>query len=727
MIKTLSLTNFRKHEKLHLDFTTGLNGIFGPNYRGKSTVLYGILFALGGIRAIPCTTVLRNGANTYKVDLTFHADEGYRVVRTKSTDRLYRGDLDTDENLIANGTTVVNKKIEEILGMSMKRFIQTRFARQKKTDAILLTGANELYAVINEISGADAVESALKLLGDKAKSLDGFLDRVEMPDVKSQETLLADVLDELHEKIKSSAMWKEMSEQQKTDLEAAREALTVLRSEEKLYTRYVSDLGHAQDDLRSAMQARVNAVESATPVDEAMVAEAAELKTRIENLSASLTEISGINMLLEAQRKDMVEITTNIESLKAKKAALVPAIDPQIDMVALADCEKKLDVARAELTIVITELKTLSSELLESACSKCGRAWEDHAEKQLHHDKAVESATKKKRALEDAVLALKAQAEDANRSLQIFTDAQEHYDRTLVSTQQQLNGFEVRENQTATAITNNEIKLAGLCPSGRDALVFERTDCEGKLTDIQKKLRRAEQDQQDIQRAEQREKTANEKLMEVMACERPEFKAGDLDKAVIAERALSDSYMQSSTAHSTTSAQVAALIERRDQLQQAIPLLKETAEKIKTAEGQRSVNKNLTKFLKANRDRYMADIWTVLMAQASQFVQQCTSGAIESIARTDDGDFVYTEDGCTLAISEASGAQASIMGLAMQLALSAAVQPPLDVLLVDEPNADMDPEHSMAVNLLLSATVGQVICVSHSHMDSSVCENVIEL
>jgi DNA repair exonuclease SbcCD ATPase subunit len=727
MIKKLSLTNFRKHEKLELDFTAGLNGIFGPNYRGKSTVLYGILFALGGIRAIPCSTVVREGVTTYKVDLTFESGETYRVIRTKSTDRLYLGETDAEENLIANGTSVVNKKIEEIIGMTMKRFVQTRYARQKKTDAILLSGANELYAIINEISGADTVEAALKVLGEKVKGLDGFLDRVEMPDVKAMEDELESVIHCLEEKAKEMLLWTDMSTQHKTDLEAARTQLNTLRETEKLYNTYESNLRHAQEDLRKASQEVENAVSRAAVVDETLPEKETQLKNYIETLTATMSEISGINMLLAQHRKDFAGIESQLLDAKLKIESLEPAVDPEIDEEVLAEQRTLLAEHTANLANANRELKQLESEVLEPNCKTCGRAWADHEEKKLHHDTAVRTVTGTKTLLQKQVLELQEIVNQSSAKLENYRAIKNDYDNAFSATQQLILGFETRKAQTLESIQQNETKLKTVCPEGSDSLPFQRADCEGQLTEVQKLLRRAEQDRQDVERAKTREAEAQTKLQSVLDTERPEFLAGDLDKAISIERALSDSYTQASTALSNVSAQHTELTGRRARLTTDIPAVQEQANKITTAEGQRSVNKNLTKFLKSNRDRYMADIWTVLMAQASQFVRQCTSDAIESIARTDDGDFVYTENERTLAISEASGAQLSIMGLAMQLALSSAVQPPLDVLLVDEPNADMDPEHSMAVNLLLSATVGQVICVSHSHMDSSVCENVIEL
>ena len=52
---------------------------------------------------------------------------------------------------------------------------------------------------------------------------------------------------------------------------------------------------------------------------------------------------------------------------------------------------------------------------------------------------------------------------------------------------------------------------------------------------------------------------------------------------------------------------------------------------------------------------------------------------------------------------------------------------PIDVLLIDEPTADMSPENSMATSAMLASLGKQIITISHSPYDSSVCSNQIVL
>ena len=94
MLLSLTLNNFKKHEYLHVDFTEGTNGIYGSNYKGKTTLLYAVLYALGGSMHVPGNRLERRGSKgKFSVELRFSTAEAtFRIERTKSTANLYKGD-----------------------------------------------------------------------------------------------------------------------------------------------------------------------------------------------------------------------------------------------------------------------------------------------------------------------------------------------------------------------------------------------------------------------------------------------------------------------------------------------------------------------------------------------------------------------------------------------------------------------------------------------------------
>lgn len=123
----------------------------------------------------------------------------------------------------------------------------------------------------------------------------------------------------------------------------------------------------------------------------------------------------------------------------------------------------------------------------------------------------------------------------------------------------------------------------------------------------------------------------------------------------------------------------------------------------------------------------MVKVWSNFMAHASRFANLCTGGDISALARDDEGNFTFIEDGEEMQLEEASGAQEAIIGLAVQLALASAAPCNLNVLLLDEPTADMDPDRSLATISALGALGQQIVFVSHHQTDNVVCSNAITL
>ena len=141
MLLTLILENFKKHAYLKVDFTAGTNGIYGSNYRGKTTLLNGILFALGGSSHVPGNRLHRIGADgPMKVSLTFAlGGTEYQVVRTKSTANLFKGGA-----VIATSSSAVTNEIENLIGMTIKEWKELHYAKQKNAHSLLRYSANNL-------------------------------------------------------------------------------------------------------------------------------------------------------------------------------------------------------------------------------------------------------------------------------------------------------------------------------------------------------------------------------------------------------------------------------------------------------------------------------------------------------------------------------------------------------------------------------------------------------
>ena len=102
-------------------------------------------------------------------------------------------------------------------------------------------------------------------------------------------------------------------------------------------------------------------------------------------------------------------------------------------------------------------------------------------------------------------------------------------------------------------------------------------------------------------------------------------------------------------------------------------------------------------------------------------------GAVTAVGRDNKGKFTFTEGGEELPVAAASGAQQSLMGLGVQLAMASMLPSPLATILLDEPGSDMDQEHSLTLATLLAADHNQLLMVSHRELDGAVANNTIAL
>jgi exonuclease SbcC len=727
MLKKLELTNFRKHAELSVDFTDGLNGIFGENYTGKTTLLYGVLFALGGPRSVPVKNIQRNGSEgKFRVALSFHAGDDFFVVRTKSTAKVFRGSDDKGE-LLATGTDPVNKRIEQILGMPMKRFSQLRVAKQKQTNALLTLGVTELHTIINEISGVDEVERILDKLRDRISGLEGKLAGREV----ISEQAVSDTLSSLNCEFGTlNARVADLSEQEvshKANVESLSTQEEVVSESLRAWGKYDAEISAMTPALESA-RARLAAL---IPESEAIpeVADSVKLLEEVTSKITALEEKVSATKKAEGRKSALVDQCERYRQ-EAKKYLGVVAdaeyavTDAEASVLELergSDIDgwrKLLSDARSAKAVLNNKKESAESALTDAVCSKCKRPMDDCVDQEALAEEVREISeellllTSEEKSLASHIKLLDsatAKCADANTKLKSAESKLEEANASVVNTETKLEEVE-RILLSSSGINEEELgKLRSeslalsSCISLKKSKKVEVKGAASVVDELEEKLA----------------------LM----------KAPDLDK-------VSQEYADSIKGRLTdqrarlteVSSKLNELRVRQSGLKVQLDGAYEMLEKVKTnnrmiaeCETDLSTSKGLRTFLRDNRDNFIRDVWASLMMVASDFASKATGGAIESISRSDDGKFLYTEAGCEMDVAEASGAQSSIMGLAVQTAIAASLPCPLDVCLVDEPTADMDAEHSMATAMMLSAQGGQVVCVSHSQMDNSVCSNVIYL
>ena len=118
ILKTLSLTNFRKFKSTVIEFPDGVTGVVGLNGVGKSTIFEAIAWVLYGSVAARTSAdeIKRNSAektDTCRVELDFiFEDEAYRVVREmRGKAQTVNATATVNGKVAATGTEPVNKFI----------------------------------------------------------------------------------------------------------------------------------------------------------------------------------------------------------------------------------------------------------------------------------------------------------------------------------------------------------------------------------------------------------------------------------------------------------------------------------------------------------------------------------------------------------------------------------------------------------------------------------------
>lgn len=727
MIRELHLNNFKKHGHRSFYFTEGLNGIFGANYTGKSTILYGILYALGGASQVPGTNLQKMGTNS-GMSVTMWLDIGsvrYSIDRKKTGAYLYRYQLTPkgepcQQEMIASGTSNVNEKISELIGMPMKRFRHLKYAEQKKAHALLTLGAGELHKIIEELTGIDQINSALLKLKDIISESKGAVDALEFHDPEklySEEEELAilstEMKGELEEVVATCTRINERWEKLNTKysvMTSRREAVqqekeAVAELSSKLEIR-VMDAAREEKDQPSAesllntrdreeeVAARIGILEFSR--GQASAAKSV-LNSDLERQAECVRYIKDTSALMESDQKEVDSISANIETL---------AMEAGDKWGELKDRHR--DLSR--------ELKDKSDMFKNSFCPTCNREFDDAChgitEEDLHNlsDQVQDLAVELNQAKEqkDLRLSEKIARQDAIRNL----------DRNR----------EALKKETAT-LESIEEKIA---ETRRDMADYDLEAIESEIKELKKEQKSLQKILNESQERTIRIDDLNSeiKLLEQSLADRPSLPPFDqeeyddlkekIDAAAVKNLKWKDHSIELNT-------KLSGVTEKLSSVRKDIEIVESRNKQYNEAKAKHGTAVTLRKFLTDNRDRYTGEVWRVFMGSASNFISSCTSGNISEIERTESGKFKFIENDVQMDIRDASGAQEAIMGLAVQLALAESAQCPLDILLVDEPTADMDADHSMAVAGVLSTKGSQIIAISHREMDASLCQNVINM
>lgn len=735
MLERLELNNFKKHEHLVLDFTAGLNGVTGPNYRGKTTVLYGILYCLGGARLVPGSRLQTRGTNSgfkQSLWLSFGAIGRYRIERTKTGATLTELCTDGTEQPVATGTTPVNQAVARLLGMPLKRFAQIKYAKQRKASALLEVGSTELFKIITELTGLERVSAVMERVGGQLKTWKLLQDETPLTDIDEQqvrvmnwlgeETQLGSDLMQLDSELTEARRHRTDSEGHERRLSQAQTAVfgavTTLRQAEREATTSAAELENAQQQLA---QFRGHPLTTESLVD----------------LELQLKDLREQAMATKQARNLVKQLQQDLESAQLELQAAVRKAAPYRDDLKAFRREGEGDLEALRMVAAQAEAdKQSAGDRLEAlieagkngVCGGCKRPFDafnphDHAEQVREHQETWREKL--------------AQAQLARDALQTETNYRQNLARVEDSLRQAENSVHLHQvtcNRLSDQLDQAARDSLALPPPESlnpqiqaldEQIIYGRHDAQRQAT-LRQSLVVAESN--DTQRKQWLVNAQNDLHQTEI---QHQVVGVDLPTALRTHREKVDQYDSQIRSLQEQSGVLSNLKhgihEQRVALERTLATVVERNRQHEQAAQKVGLLTELLGHIRSNRDRYSKQVWDVFMASASMFASNATGGVIESISRGEDGAFTFVEDGFEMEQAEASGAQLAIIGTAVQLALDAAALSPLNLVLMDEPTADMDPERALAFSTLLAGSGKQVVMVTHREMDGAVFDNTLEI
>lgn len=737
MLISLHLRNFRRFEKVDVTFSKGLNGIFGKNYQGKTTLLLAIGVAIGAPGWARGLRLARRGQDKFEVQLVFQAGEHrYRVMRSQSTGSLERLVGKGEDKLLAKGQSQVNIELGKILGMPVERWLELRFVRQKAASTMFSSGATKLNLLVEDLTGARTVTQVIDLLGTESKKLETQLETLRGTRISDEQ--LAELQQHLREALAEH-------DEIKGDMAGTDRALAELAAE----LAGLSDQVQAKAAEHKTLQAQLRKAEgfrrdlaacerslaALPPADEFSAAELAE---KIETSEALLKQDQQLlrdlaeakkhqQKVVDAGAKAFADKTWAEEDLASKPLPAETLDQYQADSDSLVS---RLAVMANNITSATREIGQLNEQLESGVCKSCGQVIghaEEHREElrlkiqQLERERATQQARQAELKAEQAELKqrgdkLKAQIDAHNAAVQLV----ERHSATFTEKQGEAEAaVEAVKALEAKLPKGGEKKLAEMVERAT-ALLAEKRERHSAQKQRERDLARLEPEQKSL-KAELAlfEDDLTEAAVSALSDALDELRRQEREAELKLNSARSDA-----TNRRTALANIERLMlgytERLEAQQALLAQLDALDAKQLNAEG-------LRKYLRDNRSRYLQNAWDLILGRASAFAEGVTDGHISEIRRTEDGAFQYIEEGEVALADMASGAQEAILGIGVQVALAETMPTTLDVFLADEPTADMDADHSSAALLGLSSVSSQALVISHHRMDESICSEVMEL
>lgn len=696
MLISLALTNFQKHRSFSHDFQNGLTLVTAENWRGKTTLMRGLLYALFGSTAVQvkAANLVTRGEKSMEVQLVFRVHgltghQDYTVTRG-----LNKAELRLNGEVVASGQTPVTAMIQSLIGEA-KSFLTYQCSKQGEADGLLTLGSTKLAQHINAVTGVEVVDQVLERIKLRRASYTGLQDLASRMDLEllhleaqcEQQSLLLRDKQQQHTTL--------ISQQQQLHVEqaAADQQFQHLRAQWQAYLHYQqrsAEYQHHYQDAQERLQAAERLLQANPDVD---LNAAYRDFTRLLAASQAHQHAAGLMGPLQA-------------ALREADAVIAQLRTQQSEVQEPDGLSQRLSTARQTLAQEESALAIALGGLREGICPTCQRPLADDQEIHDLHQQATQLQLK--------ITAHRIYVDDLERQWASF----ERASQAAATVQTALTQWQSYREQQQHALEQAQ-QLLSQHPHIDAQELEQAKQAYDQLAMSQQARRSALLEQEQATLALGKLGSVPDPVPEV-----PEEHVRQAEQALLTLRESSRTLEREAA---VLSAEIGLHAKALTNDQQQLHTLQQRRAETQAQLKHDSLLAELAKYLRDNRDRFTQQAWAALLAYANQFIQDASGGDMTELRRTAEGDFTFVENNEELPLELASGMQLAILGVAIKLALAAAVGSRFEVLLFDEISAAASDENALRLTECLARSGQQVVLISHRSADAAVAQDVIAL
>ncbi len=715
MLHDLHIQGFKKHNDLSIPLQPGLNYVVGPNYSGKSSILHSILFALGGVTAVPggAEVAYSWSSKKTKVQLGWGNNSVVRT-RTSGGTELLQG-----SQSVASGLTAVNKRLTKVFGMPAKDLMKIIYAEQGSTAALVSElGEGEVNRLIETLSGVQEVDMYIKAISSMRAEVKGGLASVTASAGEHSAAqlgiLMATAVAELKIKALELAQEKKVGEKAEAELAALDQQYTTAVAAEATAERIATLTARVVE-----LKEQKDSVPLEVEITEEQIDDAKTLAKSEEESSRDLREAFRQSTQHAA---DIASAEAEVSRYQAKCMSpeeMKKATDDAAKYKSMfTDAQDTYASLEKEETQVSTEISAKRSLLAEGACPTCHRPYEANEEDLEALEQEIPVLIGQYARLTETRQEAAATVKSLTSSLQaakqlVSQDQSAQY--SLAESVTRLDSLKKvsRETISEKDLQESIAKVEALKESLHN-LITLRTAWVRSVDHHRRAAEIIETTESSLQgyREEMQGYGIYIASDEILALRQTAAKANRASFGIINGLSVGISKLEQQKKH------------YKKDLQVEMERARQEAELTNREAGL----SRLRKFLMDNRARFLEGVWTKVLTYASQVMRVTTGGLLEELSRV-EGAFRYREEGSDKfrPLAAASGSQKSIIGIGLKLALAKSLPCGVDFILLDEATSDMDAVHSAALMKYLAGCGLQIVSVTHNQEDLAVDANVVQL